>query len=230
MRTLLVPAPLLVGDVVVAGEEAHHGRTVLRLRPGDEVRLADGDGRAGVAAVVEVARATLRLTLAAVEVIPRGMGDLLTIACAVPKGDRFADLVRALTELGVGRILPLSCIRGEHTPANLERIRRVAAEAVKQCRRGYLPQIGPLVDIATLAVSTESLSMLDRAGTAPRIGAPAPTTLVIGPEGGLAPDEVERLVAAGAMRVRLAEPILRIETAAIAAAAVWTAAWEHHRL
>lgn len=227
MRTLLAPAPLAAGDLMLAGDEAHHGRTVLRLRPGDRVRVADGAGREGAAEVLAVERDALRLAVAGVGDLPAGPLAALTVATAVPKGDRFADLVRGLTELGVGRILPLACARGERVPASLERVRRVAAEALKQCRRGHLPQVGPVVDIPGLAASGGDLIVLDRSGSAPRIGMVRPTTLVIGPEGGLAPEEVAALAAAGARTVRLAGPILRIETAALAAAAVWSATWEH---
>jgi 16S rRNA (uracil1498-N3)-methyltransferase len=228
MRTLLVSAPLTGGEVVVDGDEAHHGRAVLRLRVGERVRLADGAGRAGVGEVAAIGRHELRVAVAEVETLADDPAALLTVAVAAPKGERFDALVRGLTELGVGRILPLACARGERQPANLDRQRRIAAEALKQCRRGRLPQLGPLVDIATLAASPEPLIMLDRAGTAPCIGEPRPTTLVIGPEGGLDPAEVAILAAAGAVRARLAGSVLRIETAALAAAAVWVAAWENH--
>jgi 16S rRNA (uracil1498-N3)-methyltransferase len=227
MRTLLVSAPLAMGEVVVDGDEAHHGRTVLRLRVGDRVRLADGQGRAGSGEVVAVDRQALRVALAGVETVADGPAALLTVAVAAPKGERFDDLVRGLTELGVGRILPIACARAERLPANLDRQRRIAAEALKQSRRGRMPQLGPLVDIATLAASQDALIILDRAGAAPCTGEPRPTTLVIGPEGGFEAEEVASLAAAGAARARLAGSILRIETAALAAAAVWVAAWEN---
>jgi 16S rRNA (uracil1498-N3)-methyltransferase len=228
MRTLLVPAPLTTGEMEVVGDEAHHGRTVLRLRPGDALRLADGAGLAGTATVLDVGRDRLRLEVASIETAPSSSAELLTVVVAPPKGDRFADLVRGLTELGVGCIRPLRCERGEREPGNLDRVRRVAAEALKQCRRGRLPQVGPVVDIPGLAAQGGALILLDRSGSAPDSRVPRPTTLVIGPEGGLTPDEVTALRAAGATTVRLAGAILRIETAALAATAVWASAWEHH--
>ena len=226
MRTLLVGSPVIVGLMMISDEEAHHGRSVLRLRPGDAVRVADGLGRAGVGTIETVERhAILVPTVAAV---PTSPAELLTVAVAPPKGDRLADLVRGLTELGVGCIRFLDCDRGERHPGNPERLQRVAAEALKQCQRGRLPQIGPVIDIPGLAALGGRLILLDRSGTAPETRTPQSTTLVIGPEGGFTTEETAALRAAGAVSVRVAGPILRIETAALAATAVWASAWEHH--
>lgn len=228
MRTLLVPAPLLSGDLEVPEDEAHHALRVLRVRTGEALRVADGAGRAANARVT-VADRRLVVHLDAVEDLPPDTLAGLTIAVAPPKGDRWTDLVRGLTELGVGTILPLVCNRGERQPANLDRARRVAAEALKQCRRHWLPRIGPPTTIPALAVAGGRVIICDPAGGPPSPGLPGPATIVVGPEGGLDADEVAALVAAGAGCVRLAGPVLRIETAALAATAVWAATWEHVR-
>jgi 16S rRNA (uracil1498-N3)-methyltransferase len=225
MRTLILPAPLTTGDHRVADDEAHHAISVLRVEVGDALRVADGDGREGDAVVVAVERKSLVLRVDAVRALPAALAELLTVAVALPKGDRAGDLVRGLTELGVGAILPLRCNRGlrDAAPARLERI---AAEALKQCRRARLPRLGPAMDIAGLAALPAPVIVCDRAGGAPMPGSPRPTTLVVGPEGGLDDGELAVLRTVGATPVRLAGTILRIETAALAAAAVWTAAWE----
>jgi 16S rRNA (uracil1498-N3)-methyltransferase len=228
MRTLLVPAPLAAGEVVVEGDEAHHGRSVLRLAPGEALRLADGAGRAGVGVVAAVERHRLVVTLARVDLLGDDPATLLTVAVAAPKGDRFGDLVRGLTELGVGAILPLACARGERLPT-LDRAARIAAEALKQCRRARLPTLGPVVEIPTLAGLSGQRIVLDRTGGCAQPGPPIPTVLIIGPEGGFTDDERRALRDGGVASVRLAGPVLRIETAALAAAAVWTAAWETTR-
>jgi len=225
VRTLLVPAPLVDGEVIVGGDEAHHGLHVLRLGPGDAVRLADGAGQAAAGEVIACGRHDLRLRVAAVETISDGPLAQLTVVCAPPKGDRFADLVRGLTELGVGAIRPLVCARAS-PPVALDRLRRVAAEALKQCRRGTLPVIGPLLEFTTLVTTPGRRIVLDRGGASCRPGPPRETTLIVGPEGGFTAEESAQLVAAGVERMRLAGPVLRIETAALAAAAVWAAAWE----
>lgn len=229
MRTLLVDAPLTAGQVIISGDEAHHGRSVLRLRPGEMIRLADGAGRTATARVERVDRHDIVAVAEDAVIQERPAAMLLTVACAIPKGDRFTDLVRQLTELGVGTILPLMCDRGERHATSLDRAKRVAGEALKQCRRSYVPTIGPVVDIPTLATRGEPLIILDPHGAVAKPQPPAPVTLVIGPEGGLTDDEISVLRVAGAEPVRLCATILRIETAAAAAAAVWISSWEAYR-
>ena len=229
MRTVLVPPPLVAGPFRLEGEEAHHARTVLRLESGDRVRLADGAGWRAEAVIMAVARHHLELVVDPPQPVPEPAAAVLTVALAPPKGDRLGDCIRGLTELGVGGITLLATARGERLPGNLDRLQRIAGEALKQCGRGRVPVIDGPTALPDLAHEGRSLTVLDREGEAPVPGLPRPATLVIGPEGGLTSAELDLLAAAGARRVRLAAPILRIETAAIAAAAVWTATWENHR-
>ena len=225
VRTLLVPSPLRAGDLLITGDEAHHARSVLRLTAGDHVRLADGAGASAEAVVQAVTKQGIMVLIQAPKVQEDGPAGLLTVAVAPPKGDRWGDLVRQLTELGVGAILPLATARGERLPGNPERTARIAAEALKQCRRSHLPRLGPATDIPTLVHNGSALTVLDRSGLPAAPGTARPVTLVIGPEGGFTSDELATLQAAGAATVRLASPVLRIETAALAAAAVWSATW-----
>lgn len=225
LRTLLVPAPLCGGELLVSGDEAHHARSVLRLESGDQVRLADGAGRCATATITHIGRHDLRVLVDPPEIINDGPAQLLTVAVAPPKGDRLSDLVRGLTELGVGGISLLETERSERLPNSLDRLQRIAGEALKQCRRAHLPQLSLGMSIPTLVQSGVRLTVFDRSGRAAAPGIAAPVTLVIGPEGGFTPAELTALKAGGAATVCLAAPILRIETAAIAAAAVWSAAW-----
>jgi len=225
LRTLLLPAPLSRGTAIVEGDEAHHGRVVLRLRAGEDIRVADGEGHAAPAVVTGVGRTALEIEVAEPETLPASTAELLTVAFAVPKGDRFADLVRGLTELGVGRLLPLRCERGERVPGNLDRVGRIAAESLKQCQRPRLPVIGPVVGLEDLAAEPGVLVICDPYGAPAAPGTATATTLLIGPEGGFTAEELA-LLPVRTKRVRLAASILRIETAALAAASVWVAAWE----
>ena len=225
VRTLLVSSPLRAGTLVIIGDEAHHARSVLRLQTGDAVRLADGAGAAADAVIHEVTKHGIHVLVQAPVLQEDGPATLLTVAVAPPKGDRWADLVRQLTELGVGAIVPLATARGERLPGNPERTVRIAAEALKQCRRAHLPRLGPATDVPALVHSGAALMVLHRSGSPAAPGPPRPLTLVIGPEGGFTTDELASFQAAGAATVCLARPVLRIETAALAAAAVWSAAW-----
>lgn len=225
LRTLLVPPPLLAGALVLEDDQAHHARAVLRLIPGNRVRLADGAGLTAEGTVTLVDKRQVTVAVEAPSQAAAGVAALITVALAPPKGDRLGDVVRALTELGVGTILPLETERSERMPAQFERLQRIAGEALKQCRRAHLPQLGPVTDIPSLVRSGAELTVLDRSGRPAAPGTPRSVTLVIGPEGGLTATELAALTAGGAAVVRLATPILRIETAALAAAAVWTAAW-----
>lgn len=232
MRTLYAPGPWQAGDEpALPDEEARHGRTVLRLATGNRIRLIDGAGRVGEAVVVQVDRQALRCRLEQVAEPPRSVAAQLQVAVCPPKGPRFTDLVRQLAELGVGRLLPLVSQRAERRP-QLQRARRVAIEAAKQSGQAHLLEVTEVVDFATFAPGVDGHILLDPDGEpALRLAAsapPTPTTLIVGPEGGFTQAERRQLLDAGARPGRLAASILRIETAAVAAAAVWIAAWEQH--
>ncbi len=224
MRTLLIPAPLNEGPVEVTGDEARHGRTVLRLRAGDQLYLADGAGCRGQAVVKSVERHSLQCVVTKVVTLPHSAAEQIHVVVAPPKGNRFDDMVRSLTELGVGQISPLACERASRMPT-LERAQRVAAEACKQSRRAWMPIIGPVLDIAACTTSEKALMVLDPQGKSPVVGEPKEVMLIIGPEGGLTDQETADLQAAQAGMMSIAPHILRIETAAVVATGLFVSAW-----
>jgi len=227
MRTLMVAAPLVAGEVEVVGGEAHHGRSVLRLSTGDVLRLVDGAGRWARAEVVAVERHRILTRVDGVQSGAELAMQAVTLAVAPPKGGRFDDVVRAATELGVGAIRPLVCERVTREP-NLERSRRVAVEALKQCGRVHLPQIGPALDFPTLAELPGRRIVGDPRGGPLVPGILVVTTVIVGPEGGFTANEDAALAGWGVEAVRLAGPVLRIETAALAACAVLASVWEQY--
>ena len=233
LRTLLAP-DLHVGEIEISGDEAHHGLRVLRLHVGDVVRVADGSGHEAVATVNFTGRHHLRVDVGTINLMSRSSMAELTVAVSPPKGDRWSDTIRALTELGVGCIRPLRCERGATMlPAEGSDLRnlRVATEALKQCRRGWLPELQAPIDIDSLAciASSNSANVIfgdlfgDRAYPS---DPPWRTIIAIGPEGGLSDRERSLLIKSGAKAVRLASAVLRIETAAVSAAAIWSSSWE----
>ena len=203
---LLVPTietPLLDADAL------HHVSRVLRLRRGEAVTVTDGEGRwrAGVFTGDGVEYAD------DVRVVPRS-SRLRTIAVAPPKGERLEWLVAKCTEVGIDRIVLLdaehSVVRwaGERAERQLARLQRVAVEASMQSRRVWLPEIsGPI----------RAIEVLPGFAVAEPGGRPVTADdvrIAIGPEGGWSAKELE--VAASA--VSLSPNILRVETAAVAAA------------
>jgi 16S rRNA (uracil1498-N3)-methyltransferase len=216
------------GEVVLPDDEAHHARNVLRKQAGDRIELFDGAGRF---AVGEIVRCEKRETVARVEgtwgwdPVPAAT---LVLAAALPKGDRARFLVEKATELGVALLIPLHTERSVVAPRDtkLDRLRAAVVAACKQSGRNRVLAIAePLAWPDLLAARPARLLIADRRGdrppTPPAEGA---TTIAIGPEGGFTPAEIAAAEAIGATRVTLGPHVLRIETACLAAAAVFCAA------
>ena len=197
VRTLFAPETLQSGLVELTPAEAQHGRTVLRLKTGDTVRLVDGCGGTAEGAVERVDRKGLAVAVGEVIQHEPHVAQQLRVAMAPAKGGRFDDCVRMLTELGVGGIHALNCERVSRMPDE-ERSLRIAAEALKQCRRTWLPDVQSVPDFSTLAGLPGQLIVLDAQGAADVITEPQPTTIVVGPEGGFTSDELAELVTMGA--------------------------------
>ena len=190
----------------------HHLRRVLRLRDGDAVSVTDGDGRWRLAQVR--LGATLSLEPTGAVQIEAAPSVPVTIATAIPKGDRFDWLVQKVTELGVDRLVlldaELSVVRWKATRVthHLARAQRIADEALRQSRRVWQLRIdGPVAAGEVLG----DFIVAEPGGRS--IGA-NDVSMAIGPEGGWSGAEL----AAAADRVDLGPTILRTETAALAAA------------
>jgi 16S rRNA (uracil1498-N3)-methyltransferase len=207
----------------LVGDEARHLVRVMRCRVGDEVVAFDGRGTSWRARVASIGRdeAVLDLGAAVVEAATRDAP--LTLAVALPKGDRQKWLVEKLTELGVPRLVPLVTTRGvaEATPAAVERLGRSVIEACKQCGRDTLMAIAEPRTVAEVVAAHRAMGgivVADRGG-APLAGFDRPVVALVGPEGGFTAEELVAVEAAGGRRVSLGPHVLRIETAAIALAA-----------
>jgi 16S rRNA (uracil1498-N3)-methyltransferase len=226
------------GKAVLDGDEARHLARVLRARVGDTVTLFDGRGRAWQARVTRIARDTVELETVEPSTVERAAGEpteatppagpRLTLAVALPKGERQKWLVEKLTELGVARLVPLETARGvaEATASAAARLERQVIEACKQCGRDTLMEVAAgrpldrlLADLppgARGVIAHPHAPPLDAAAV--QAGATEVIALV-GPEGGFTADEVAAADGAGLFRASLGPHILRVETAAIALAA-----------
>jgi len=191
-------------------DDVHHLFRVLRLRDAEVVTVSDGAG--GWRETVVDGGALRVVGEPHCEAMPRSF----TVLTAIPKGDRAEWMVQKLTEIGVDEITFLHCERsvvrweGERADRQLTRMRRVAREAAMQSRRVWLPVLGGPEPFDAVVGRTGAV-LADPTGP----NGPVPSVLVIGPEGGFSPSELE----CGLALVSLGESVLRVETAAIVAAA-----------
>jgi len=215
--------------VAFAPDDAHKIATVLRMASGAQVEVVDSAGRAYAATLAVDGKHVSAM-----------LGDALvrdaieptlrvTIAQAIPKGQKMDLIVEKATELGAHAIVPLRSARviGETTRENkIERWHRIAKSAAQQSGRLVVPQIAPVADwpalIATFPQYDRVYLPWESADPKPLREAiahdavRAQTMLVIiGPEGGFSRDEVEHAAAAGAITISLGRRILRTETAAL---------------
>lgn len=219
-----------VGSVVeVSGDEAHHAVAVRRLRVGEDVVLTDGAGRRVVGEVASTGKRVFTVSVASASVIDRPAPSF-TVVQALPKGDRGELAVEVLTEIGVDAIVPWAASRsvavwkGERAAKSHAKWQATAREAGKQSRRSWLPTVTPLASTAEVAarVSDAALAVvLHEDATTPLAALDVPTdgevVVIVGPEGGIAPDELTAFEAAGAVTVRLGDEVLRTSTAGLAA-------------
>lgn len=207
-------------------DEAHHARRVLRLEIGEAVELFDGHGGRAVGELRSWSGGAV-VALRGVTRSPR-VAPWLDVAAAIPKGPRADEMVNQLSQLGTDRLIPLRAQRAVVDPrqAKLEKFGRAAIESAKQCGRAYLMEVAPPSDLAALLRDAHDVKLVAApAGGAvanldARLRAAQRVLVLIGPEGGWTDEELASAKAAGAEPWSLGSNILRIETAACAAASV----------
>jgi 16S rRNA (uracil1498-N3)-methyltransferase len=230
-----VTSPVTANRAQLDGAEAHHLTHVMRAKAGDLVTLFDGTGCEFEARIETVGKSNVELAVLSGREVDRESPRRLTLAVALPKGDRQQWLVEKAVELGVMAIVPLIAERSVAQPvaSAIARLERMVIEASKQCGRNRLLEIGPPQRWTTFASESDSaqIRLLTHPGGKPfrsalptkSDGATARGVIAaIGPEGGFTSEEVQHAVAAGWTTVDLGPRVLRVETAAVAIAA-WCA-------
>lgn len=228
LATFCVEGPLVAGEIVRLGEDAAHHARVRRLAPGEGVRLTNGAGTRASAELTAVNKSALAARVLEAESVPRPAAIHLRVPIA--DRDRMLWLAEKATELGIAswqavRFRRSASVspRGEGSPF-VARVRARMIGALEQSGGGWMPAILPDAEPSTLELPRAAIGLvLDRTG-APLLpalaGESGEVAIVLGPEGGMEPDELELLVARGWRSVRLAATTLRFETAAIAAVAI----------
>lgn len=231
--TLNAPANDSSGNsvtVTLDDDEAHHARRVLRLKAGDSIELFDGKGTTASASISDWQDgATVCVTSSFSVSAPKPQ---VVIASAVPKGPHAEDMVNQLCQVGADVLIPLTTARSVVDPRDkkLAKFQRIAIEAAKQCGRAHLMIVDP---VRSLADTLARFALENATDTCRLIAAPdgqhadvsnlrtaGTVVILIGPEGGWADEELHEADVAGFARWSLGPHIMRIETAAVAAAAI----------
>lgn len=225
------------GDLAeLDGDEAHHAVAVRRLRVGESLLLTDGRGSVLSGEVTEVGKRRLVVRATEVRRVPEPEPDI-TVVQALPKGDRGELAVETMTEVGVDVVVPWQASRsvvqwrGDRGAKALERWRSTAREAGKQARRARVPLVAEAASTKDVvsrireAVGVGGLAaVLHEEAVEPLAAVPLPAAgdvvLVVGPEGGVSPEELAAFADAGAVPLRLGPTVLRTSTAGVAALSV----------
>ena len=244
MRTtrLYIPQALSEGETLTAtGQPAHHVKNVLRLRPGAPLRLFNGSGEEHEATLRDVGRAQITLAVLAPVATVAPPSIRISLVQGIARNDRMDLILQKAVELGVAVIQPLwmqrsqKHLKGERLDKRLQHWQGIVISACEQCGRASLPELLEPLDYhawVERASGTGLRLMLQPDGghTLQDMDAPVEDVmLLVGPEGGLAPEERASANRSGFTGIRLGQRILRTETAGLAALAGIQLLWGDYR-
>jgi 16S rRNA (uracil1498-N3)-methyltransferase len=227
MPRVYIPPERIGGEQVpLQSREARYILTVLRLGPGDEVTVFDGEGREYRTVLCEEYEGGVYLAIQEALSPERESPLRITLGQGLLKGERMKFVIQKATELGVDRIIPLVSARsvpvveGERETLRIERWRRIAQEAAKQCGRTVVPEIGAIHELGDFIAQGEGMRVILWEGE------PAPLRevieeidpqggILIGPEGGFSEEEVLKAQDQGFLVAGLGKRTLRAETATL---------------
>ncbi len=221
-------------------EDAHHARDVLRLKPGHPVELFMNESRFS-AEIAESSPAGVRLSVTGVLPSTEPALDICLFQ-GMPKGDKLEWIVQKSVELGVRKIIPVQMSRciakpdARSSARKTDRLQKIAREAGKQSCRCRLPEVSPLLSMTALPDLVRSFDAFvvpweECISPGPKAFSeahphPGSLGILIGPEGGIAPEEIALLQDAGAVPITLGPRILRTETAGLAAVSAFLSLYE----
>jgi 16S rRNA (uracil1498-N3)-methyltransferase len=216
---------------------AHHAARVLRLKADDELTLFNGGGGEFAARITRVDAGAVVVSVGEFRDIDRESPLVITLIQGLATGDRMDYTIQKAVELGVTAVQPVTAVRSVarlDAPRAEKRMlhwRQIAIAACEQCGRNRIPNVLPLRDLddwLSFPTSASLRVLLVPEGERPLAEMPRPTSSVeflVGPEGGLAPEETATALRAGFTAARLGPRILRTETAALAALAAMNTLW-----
>ena len=214
---------------------SQHLSRVLRMKPGDSIILFDGTGGQYPAIISALGRKCVVAITADLDPVERESGLCLHLGIAISRGERMDWVVQKATELGVNTITPLRSERtevrlsGERAGKKLRHWQQIATSACEQCGRNRLPNIQPAQDLAQWisGVEADTRLVLHHRASSAQTDATSPSSiaLLVGPEGGLSPEEITAAEQAQFSSLQLGPRVLRTETAPLAAIAILQARW-----
>lgn len=233
---LYAPADLPLGAEIRLPDRVVRHLAVLRLRRGDAITLFNGSGAEFTA---ELVRVSVGQTLARVlsrHDLERESPLLISLAQCISAGDRMDTTLQKATELGVSRIVPVASQRsvvqlsGDRAEKRVAHWRNVVVAACEQCGRNRIPEVARITEISDFlrAANGEGLRLHlapDAERNLKHLPPPEKVTLLVGPEGGLTPQERQLAERAGFIPVRFGPRVLRTETAPLAAVAAMQTLW-----
>lgn len=245
------PEPMTAGQIIeLPASVAHHAVRVLRLEQGDELILFDGNTGEFQATIGRIGKHGAAALIAKYLDIERESPLAITLAQAVCANEKMDWILQKAVELGVSRIQPLIAklstvkLSGERVERRMKHWQQVVISACEQCGRNRVPQVLPLISLPHWLGSQIDERKNSSDGGAPpnpcfmlspsaqkglhdfrEPSATAAITLLVGPEGGFAPEEEAAALVAGFIPLRLGGRILRTESAALAAVAAMQALW-----
>jgi 16S rRNA (uracil1498-N3)-methyltransferase len=228
---LFIDQPLADGlELRIESSQAHYLLSVMRLKAGGTVKLFDDRTGEWLGEAVAIGKRDLVVRVVAKLREREAVPDLWLCVAPIKRG-RIDWVAEKASELGVARLVPVLTRRAVVDRLNGDRLRAHMIEAAEQCERTALPELAHMVSLEALLrdwPTDRSLFFADEAGGAPMLegvrGHPGPAAVLIGPEGGFHPDERDAIrKVAAAVPVSLGPRILRAETAALTAVAVWMA-------
>lgn len=234
---LLLPdgaRPEIGGAVTLDAAEARHATGPLRLRAGDPVVLADGAGTVAGAMLREASKVRVEAEITTLELVPQPDGPGVSLAVSVVENRAMDWTVQKSVEVGLRTLIPMVSERTQAGPRDVERRldhwRRIAMQALKQCRRPWAMAIsGPLTTARIVEQTPSGCGVVaDHDGAdAASLPAAAAWMLAVGPEGGFSPAEGRLFLDRGWHRLNLGPYVLRAETAAIVGGAFLVSRLQH---
>lgn len=229
---LYIEADLISGaSVAVSSDQAHYLRNVLRLAKGAQVAVFNGHDGEWTAQIAELTKKSCLLDMLQQTRQQTRLPDVWLLFAPIKKL-RIDYLVQKATELGASVLQPVITDYTQMSRVNTDRLRANCIEAAEQCNCLSVPDVhepAPLSEVLDGLGNDRQLLFCDEAGGTPVVtalstAAPGPWAILIGPEGGFSPAERDLLLARGnSLRVSLGPRIMRADTAAIAALALWQA-------